>query len=518
MRKRTVHPVNDVSLTLARDETLGLVGESGSGKTMMSLAIMGLLPQPFGRIVAGEIVFDGENLATRSDSELREIRGDRISMVFQEPMTSLDPLFTIGSQIVEAIRAHRSMSRRGGDRARGVDARAGSHPLGPPAVLELPARAVGRHAAAGNDRDGPLPGARAAPRRRADDGARRDGAGADPRPDRRAPGRAADGGAPDHPQPGRRPRGRRSRRRHVRRRDRRARADGGAVRAPATPVHARADQVDADGAPRVAPARDPGTAARPHGPPGGLPLRAAVPAGDRAVRPRASPRSRPRTRRAMRSAAGTRGSSSDDGRDRAARRDRAPHEGLPRQDRRRLRPRAEPPLGGGRRLADDRPRRDARPRGGVGLRQDDARAPRAAPHPAHERSDQDRGRGRPPRRPARAARAPAPRADRVPGPVLVPRPTDVRRRASSPRGSRASAARSASDGSASSSNASGSRLRSRAATRTSSPEASASGSGSPGRSPSIRSSSCSTSPCRRSTCPCSRRCSTSCTTCRRTSA
>jgi oligopeptide/dipeptide ABC transporter ATP-binding protein len=111
MRKRTVHPVNDVSLTLGRDETLGLVGESGSGKTMMSLAIMGLLPQPFGRIVAGEIVFEGENLATRSDSELRKIRGDRISMVFQEPMTSLDPLFTIGSQIVEAIRAHRSLSR-----------------------------------------------------------------------------------------------------------------------------------------------------------------------------------------------------------------------------------------------------------------------------------------------------------------------------------------------------------------------------------------------------------------------
>jgi oligopeptide/dipeptide ABC transporter ATP-binding protein len=111
MRKRTVHPVNDVSLTLPREETLGLVGESGSGKTMLSLAIMGLLPHPFGRIVAGEIVFDGENIAARSDAELRKIRGDRISMVFQEPMTSLDPLFTIGSQIVEAIRAHRGFGR-----------------------------------------------------------------------------------------------------------------------------------------------------------------------------------------------------------------------------------------------------------------------------------------------------------------------------------------------------------------------------------------------------------------------
>jgi oligopeptide/dipeptide ABC transporter ATP-binding protein len=111
MRKRTVRPVNDVSLELAREETLGLVGESGSGKTMMSLAVMGLLPQPFGRIVAGEILFDGQNIGALSDSELRKIRGDRISMVFQEPMTSLDPLFTIGTQIVEAIRAHRDFGR-----------------------------------------------------------------------------------------------------------------------------------------------------------------------------------------------------------------------------------------------------------------------------------------------------------------------------------------------------------------------------------------------------------------------
>jgi oligopeptide/dipeptide ABC transporter ATP-binding protein len=109
MRKRTVYPVNDVSLALAQSETLGLVGESGSGKTMLSLAIMGLLPQPFGRVVAGEIVFDGKNLAAHTDASMRRIRGDRISMVFQEPMTSLDPLFTIGSQIVEAIRAHRDV-------------------------------------------------------------------------------------------------------------------------------------------------------------------------------------------------------------------------------------------------------------------------------------------------------------------------------------------------------------------------------------------------------------------------
>src|SRR6185503_12125583 len=84
--------------------------ESGSGKTMLSLAIMGLLPRPFGRVVAGEILFDGKNLAAYTDAAMRRIRGDRISMVFQEPMTSLDPLFTVGSQIVEAIRAHRDVT------------------------------------------------------------------------------------------------------------------------------------------------------------------------------------------------------------------------------------------------------------------------------------------------------------------------------------------------------------------------------------------------------------------------
>jgi oligopeptide/dipeptide ABC transporter ATP-binding protein len=112
MRKRTVHAVNAVSLSLAEEETLGLVGESGSGKTMMSLAIMGLLPAPIGKVVAGEVIFDGSDLTKFSDSAFRKIRGDRISMVFQEPMTSLDPLFTVGSQIVEAIRAHRDLGKR----------------------------------------------------------------------------------------------------------------------------------------------------------------------------------------------------------------------------------------------------------------------------------------------------------------------------------------------------------------------------------------------------------------------
>ena len=129
MRKRTVHAVNAVSLSLAKEETLGLVGESGSGKTMTALAIMGLLPTRIGKVVAGEVIFDGKDLTTLSDSELRKIRGNQISMVFQEPMTSLDPLFSIGSQIVEAIRAHRDLGRQFPRRASGSTATPTSCPV-----------------------------------------------------------------------------------------------------------------------------------------------------------------------------------------------------------------------------------------------------------------------------------------------------------------------------------------------------------------------------------------------------
>ncbi|MGH2749539.1 MAG: ABC transporter ATP-binding protein [Actinomycetota bacterium] len=111
LRKKTVHAVNNLSLTIKPKETLGLVGESGSGKSMLALSIMRLLPSPFGTITAGEILFDGQDLASAKESAMRRIRGNRISMVFQEPMTSLDPLFTIGSQITETIRAHRQVSK-----------------------------------------------------------------------------------------------------------------------------------------------------------------------------------------------------------------------------------------------------------------------------------------------------------------------------------------------------------------------------------------------------------------------
>src|ERR1044071_3110970 len=102
--------VEDVSLDLEEREILGIVGESGSGKSVTALTIMGLLPQPPARIAAGSVRFAGEELTTASPGRMEKIRGAGISMVFQEPMTSLNPVFTIGEQIMETVRAHEQMS------------------------------------------------------------------------------------------------------------------------------------------------------------------------------------------------------------------------------------------------------------------------------------------------------------------------------------------------------------------------------------------------------------------------
>jgi oligopeptide/dipeptide ABC transporter ATP-binding protein len=111
LRKRTVYPLNGVDLEVRKGETVGLVGESGSGKSMLALAVMGLLPRPFGKVVAGSARLGETDLVGLSERRLRELRGERMSMVFQEPMTALDPLFTVGEQLVEAVRAHRGVSR-----------------------------------------------------------------------------------------------------------------------------------------------------------------------------------------------------------------------------------------------------------------------------------------------------------------------------------------------------------------------------------------------------------------------
>lgn len=98
--------LNGVTLSVARGETLGIVGESGSGKSMTALAILRLVPSPPGRIGAGRVWFEDEDLLEASDSRIRDVRGNRISMIFQEPMTSLNPVFTVGAQICETLTRH----------------------------------------------------------------------------------------------------------------------------------------------------------------------------------------------------------------------------------------------------------------------------------------------------------------------------------------------------------------------------------------------------------------------------
>jgi oligopeptide/dipeptide ABC transporter ATP-binding protein len=108
---RVVRAVDEVSLSLEAGSTLGIVGESGSGKSTLALTILRLLP-PAARITSGEILFEGEDLRTKSDVEMRRIRGQRIAMILQDPMASLNPLFTIGDQVSEPVRVHEGVGRR----------------------------------------------------------------------------------------------------------------------------------------------------------------------------------------------------------------------------------------------------------------------------------------------------------------------------------------------------------------------------------------------------------------------
>ena len=108
----TVPAVDGVSFQVNAGETLGIVGESGCGKSQTSLAIMGLIPMPPGKVVGGEIFFKDNDLLKKSEKEMRQIRGNEVSMIFQEPMTSLNPVFTIGDQIMEAIILHQKVSEK----------------------------------------------------------------------------------------------------------------------------------------------------------------------------------------------------------------------------------------------------------------------------------------------------------------------------------------------------------------------------------------------------------------------
>src|SRR5213083_1493673 len=110
-REGLVRAVDGVSFYLDRGELLGLVGESGCGKSMTALSVMRLVPPP-GKIAAGEILFEVRNLLKLSNREMRDVRGNDIAMIFQDPMTSLNPVFTVGEQIAEALRLHRKLDKK----------------------------------------------------------------------------------------------------------------------------------------------------------------------------------------------------------------------------------------------------------------------------------------------------------------------------------------------------------------------------------------------------------------------
>lgn len=108
----TAKAVDGVSFHLKKGETLGIVGESGCGKSMTSLSILRLIPTPPGKIVDGEILLNNENIIAMDNEQLRKVRGNKISMIFQEPMTSLNPVLTVGEQIAESLRLHQNLSRK----------------------------------------------------------------------------------------------------------------------------------------------------------------------------------------------------------------------------------------------------------------------------------------------------------------------------------------------------------------------------------------------------------------------
>ena len=176
-----VHAVNGISFEIRPGETLGIVGESGCGKSVTSLAMLGILARN-GRVTQGRALFEGQDLIQMDDAELRKIRGKEIAMIFQDPMTSLNPVLTIGRQIREALETHFGMDKKAADARSAELLDQVGIPSAEDAPQGLPAPVLRRDAAARDDRDGPRVRAEAPDRRRADDGARRDDPGADPRP------------------------------------------------------------------------------------------------------------------------------------------------------------------------------------------------------------------------------------------------------------------------------------------------------------------------------------------------
>ena len=138
-RQGSVRAVDRASFSVRRGEIVALVGESGCGKSVSVLAILGLLPQQTGRVVGGEVLFDGVDLLKLSDDAMRERRGRDIGMVFQEPMTSLNPVLTIGLQVMEPLIAHLGMTPDGGPGTREGAARAGGNSRSGASAPAIPA-------------------------------------------------------------------------------------------------------------------------------------------------------------------------------------------------------------------------------------------------------------------------------------------------------------------------------------------------------------------------------------------
>ncbi len=179
-----VRAVTGVSYDLMPGEVLGIVGESGSGKSVSMLTVLGLTPMPPGRIAAGEALYKGKNLLKMPKKELRDLRGGEMAMIFQDPMTSLNPVFTIGDQISEALQTHNPGMKDDAASTRAIELlEIVGVPFAERRVAPVSARVLGRHAPARDDRDGDGEQPERPHRRRADDRARRDDPGADRRGD-----------------------------------------------------------------------------------------------------------------------------------------------------------------------------------------------------------------------------------------------------------------------------------------------------------------------------------------------
>ncbi len=215
-----VRAVDGVTFDLQRGKTIGIVGESGSGKTVLSRSVMGLLPKSSTFHPTGKVMFDGKDLLTLPEKQMRDIWGEEVAMVMQDPMTSLNPVVKIGRQITEGLEHHLGMKGKDAKEAAVALLTSVGIPEPDAAPQPVPARALRRHAPAGDDRHRARLRPPPADRRRAHHRARRDRAGPDPRPPAEAAARALHGHGPRHPRP--RGRGRPYRRDHrdVRRADR----------------------------------------------------------------------------------------------------------------------------------------------------------------------------------------------------------------------------------------------------------------------------------------------------------